>query len=173
MMRLCDWPSETKVIIKATCTRCRLRAFSFKKLPTCLYNLTKSNINPVYGQKLKTSCDQNFYSSYRFHFDCCENARKRPGVSMPYVPGTTNVFIILWKHHVYKFTRCFYENIMIRVILVCDSFFRKPICVVYHCYNQPLTKPFSFGGSAQDHVKNLTLITRLYKVLQGVKVLFL
>ena len=52
----------------------------FRKLPTCLHNLMKTSINLVYGQKLKTSCSQNFCSSYCFDFDSCENARKRSRV---------------------------------------------------------------------------------------------
>ena len=33
-------------------------------------------------EPLQFSCDEIFHSSYRFHFECGENARKRPRVPL-------------------------------------------------------------------------------------------
>ena len=63
----------------------KLRAHSAERFHSelfiCSHNLMKTGMNFVKGQKLKTLRDlQNFYRSYRFHFECCENARKRARV---------------------------------------------------------------------------------------------
>ena len=51
----------------------------FQKFSDFLAYLKETSIQhkPRSGQKLTTSCDEDFYSCYRFHFGCCKNPQKR------------------------------------------------------------------------------------------------